>query len=84
LAKSHTLQAGEDFGILRKTPGFLLRKNNFAVDFHVEYAAASFDKLYFNACLFLDFGRQTGGPGEVISLPAIFDGDFWHASPLGA
>src|SRR5262249_4002939 len=41
----------------------------------VEHAVAALDELGLHAELCRDFGRQTGGPGEVVSTDAVLDGD---------
>ena len=41
----------------------------------VEYAAYTLDQLGLRAELLRDLGRQTGGPGKVVSLNAVLDGD---------
>jgi len=52
-----------------------LRENHVAVHLDVKNAAASLDEIDLRAELPLDIGRQPGGPGQVVSLDAVFDGD---------
>lgn len=54
----------------------VLAPDLFAVDVHVEDAAAALDEGAVNAVLFLDRIRQTGGCGAVISLHTKLDRDF--------
>lgn len=55
-----------------------------AVDLDLEDAAAAFDQLNIGAVFIFDQGLRTEGPWFVVSLNAVFDGDF-HApkAPLG-
>ena len=46
-----------------------------AIHLDVKNAAASLDEIDLRAELPLDIGRQPGGPGQVVSLDAVFDGD---------
>jgi hypothetical protein len=53
-----------------------LRKHPSAVHFHLEDAAGRFDELDFRVRKGLaDLGRQTGGPGLIVSDDAEFNGD---------
>jgi hypothetical protein len=47
---------------------------------HFEDAAAAADDLAVDAELFLDFSRQTGGSGEVVSNAAVVDSDVHFCS----
>jgi len=65
----------ENFLVLGKAAGFLLRIDFPAVEDHVEDTSAAFNQLGFAACLLLDRIRQTGGLRMIVSLHAIRDGD---------
>jgi hypothetical protein len=49
-----------------------------SIDVDVEDAARSFDQRRRNRKLLPDRIRQTGGRGKVVSLRAVFDGDFHY------
>jgi hypothetical protein len=51
----------------------LLRKHQPAIGDHFELAARTLDERGVNAERLLDLGRQTGGPGQVVSLNAVRD-----------
>jgi hypothetical protein len=54
----------------------LLGENAASVDLDLEHASGRLDQLYVGVRVGLaDFGRQTGGPGLVVSDDAVFDGD---------
>jgi hypothetical protein len=53
--------------------GFVLAENELAIGDDIEDSAVAGDQLGFHAQLSLDFSRQTGGFGFVISLGAIRD-----------
>ena len=53
----------------------VLGKNQRAVGGDVEDAVAALDELGLHAELPGNFGRQTGGPGQVVSDYAVGDGD---------
>lgn len=63
----------EDFVVLGETPGLVLAVDESAIDPDIEDAAGSGNQLWFNVVGMLDFGRQTGSPGEVASLLAVGD-----------
>jgi len=60
----------------RKPPFPLLREDQLVVDEDIEDPPSALDERGVHTGLFLDGGRQTGGPGEVVSPPAIRDFDF--------
>ena len=62
--------------MLGEAPDVLLVPDLRAVDVYVEDAARPFDQLRLHLELALDRIRQTGGCGEVVSLPTVLDGDF--------
>ena len=59
----------------------VLREEQLAIDGHVEDAAASCFQLGVNAQSLLQFGRQTGSRGLVVSNRAVLDVDL-HMSTL--
>jgi hypothetical protein len=60
----------------------VLAEDSLAVDDHVEDAVVTPNQLGLLAELLLDRGRQTGGLRQVVSAPAVVDGDL-HAFPIG-
>jgi hypothetical protein len=72
------LQLVEDLCVFRKPSRFVLGKDQLAVGFDLENTAAAFDKVHFITGFFFDFGRQTGSPGKVVSLSAVFNGNVRH------
>ena len=58
---------------LRVAPLFMFREDQFAIGHDVEYAGRALNELGFDPCAFADVGRQTGGPGEIVSTNAIGD-----------
>lgn len=64
-------QLGEDFLLLRKAIDGMFGKDHFAVNGHIENPTFSFDELRFDAGLFFDAFRQTGGAGKIVSLSAV-------------
>lgn len=65
-----------NFTVIRKSAFEVLGKHQLVVDVHVEDAAFSLDQFRRETKSFFNFGRQTGGHGEIVSLSAIFDADF--------
>ena len=53
----------------------VLGKNQRAVGSDIEDTAAALDELGLHSELPGNFGRQTGGPGQVVSDHAVGDGD---------
>ena len=72
----------EHFVVFGEAPDLLLVPNLRAIDVYVEDAARPFDQFRLHLELALDRIRQTGGCGEIISLPTILDGDFHLNNPL--
>ena len=70
----------EDLLVRREAVVVLVRVGGLAVDEDLEDAAHAFLQPGGDAVLVLDGGLQTGGLGEVVSLPAIQDLDV-HAQP---
>ena len=65
----------EDLLVGREAVVVLVGVDGLAVDEHLEDAAHAFLQPGGDAVLVLDGGLQTGGLGEVVSLPAIADLD---------
>lgn len=63
----------EDFFILGKTPRGLFREDQLAVDLDIEYATGALNQFGVDSELVLQSGRQTGGLGEIVSFPTVFD-----------
>jgi hypothetical protein len=76
-------QGAEDLVLRRKTAGRSFREDHPAVGDDVEDTAAPFDEIRLDAEMLPDCGRQTGGPGQVVSLAAIGDGQV-HAVLLAS
>jgi len=53
----------------------VLREEQIAIDGDVEDAPVATNQVDGDADLPLDFGRQTGGPGKIVSTPAVGDRD---------
>ena len=58
----------------------MLGENQRIAGLDVKDAAAALDELGIDSYLVLDRGRQTGGPGFVVSLYAIGNGNMHSAS----
>jgi len=71
----------EDLLVTGKPVGRLVGVDDVVVDRHFEDPAEAFLEHCGDAVLLLDGGLQTGGLGEVVSLPAIADLDV-HARLL--
>ena len=65
----------EDLFRLGKSTEGLLGEDQLAVAGDLENASLPFDQPGFDTELLLDLGRQTGGPGEIVSDAAVFDLD---------
>jgi hypothetical protein len=61
----------------------LLRVDQLTVGADLEDAALAFDERRVDALRVLEFGRQTGGPGQVTSLHAVGDLDGGHGLLVG-
>ena len=68
-------QGLEHLAVFGESPHLVLGEDQLAIDGHVEDTAVSLHELDFTAELPLDLGRQTGGPGQVVSANAVLDGD---------
>ena len=58
----------------------LLREDQVAVQHDLELAAAALDQGGVDAALFLELGRQTGGPWKIVSSDAVGDLDLRHGA----
>jgi hypothetical protein len=54
----------------------VLREHELAVGSDIENAVRALDELGLDAERLPDLGRQTDGPGQVVSGNAVGDGDF--------
>ena len=73
----------EDLLVGREAVVVLVRVGSPAVDEDLEDAAHAFLQASGDAVLVLDGGLQTGGLGEVVSLPAVQDLDVHSSTSLG-
>jgi hypothetical protein len=62
----------------------LLGEDQPAVEHHLELPAGTLDERGIDAARLLDLGRQTGGPGKIVSLDAVRDLELGHRVPPGA
>ena len=62
-----------DLSRFRETPGGLLGEDELAFEGHLEGAPTALLKCGLQSKLFLNFVRQTGGLGSVVSNHAVFD-----------
>jgi len=65
----------QDLIVLGETLQLVLAKNPFSIDPHVEDSVLTPNECRVDAEALPDGGRQTGGPGQVVSRHAIGDGD---------
>jgi hypothetical protein len=75
----------EDFSRFCVTAFPGLRKHQFPVHRHIENASGGFHHHSFHVGEFPpQLGRQTGGPGFIVSNDAILDGHFhWASRSIG-
>lgn len=66
-------QEGLHLSLLRKAIQSLLREHQVLVEPHLEDPAGAADQLRVEPETILNRGRQTGGPGLVVSSPAVLD-----------
>lgn len=66
------------FAVLGKAPEGLLGEQRLAVEADLEDPVLALDQLRIEAETLLQFGRQTGGSGLVVSNDAVFDVDSGH------
>jgi hypothetical protein len=64
-----------DLARLGEAAQFLLGEDKVVADGDLEDASVATDQLGLDAELLLDFSRQTGGTGVVVSARAVLDGD---------
>ncbi len=74
-ALSRSLELLQNLPMFRESAAAMLAPQQRSVVLHVEDAAASGNQLTVEAGFLPDLGRQTGGPGIVVSLVAIGDLD---------
>lgn len=72
----------QDLLVLRESPDLVFGEDQSAVDLDVEDPVITGYELGLAVHGFLDLGRQTGGRGEVVSTPAVGDGDLHGMSLL--
>ncbi|MFT5233088.1 MAG: hypothetical protein ACI9UK_002035 [Candidatus Krumholzibacteriia bacterium] len=65
----------KDFIVFGKPVFGFLGKDQLVVDFDFKHTAARSNELWVYSKQRIDFGRQTGSAGFVVSNTAIFDGD---------
>ena len=68
-------ERADDLAGFRKPLLGVLGEDQLAVDDHVEDPVGALDELGLDAERLLDFGRQTGGPRQVLSTRAVGDRD---------
>ena len=61
--------------MLREASDFVFAEDQFAVDFHIEYAAGTFDEFRFDVDRILNCCCQTDSLGRVVSHDAVSDSD---------
>jgi len=71
-----------DLSMLREATRHVLGIEQLVIEFDIEDATASFDELSVQAEFLLNFCRQTGGSGLIISNDAIFNGELHGSSVL--
>jgi len=69
---------------LRKSPEFMFGEDQLTVGFNVEGASERFLQFRGDSETSFDFGRQTGGAGQVVSNNTIADSDFHFFSSRSA
>jgi len=73
------LDSIQDLLMLGESMMFVFGKNKLAINDNIKHSTATPDQVRLDVQLLSQFGRQTGGPGTVVSLHAVSDRDF-HAS----
>ena len=61
--------------MLWKSVQFFLAENQVSVGTNLEDSATTLDQTSGHSVFLVNFGRQTGGLGRVVSLHAVFDTD---------
>lgn len=65
----------QDLVVLGEAPLLTLRVDQLTIHGHLVHTAGAFHEMGLDIELPLDEGRQTGSPGKVVSLAAVFDLD---------
>jgi len=65
----------QDLVVLGEPARPTLREDQLTIRCHLVHTAGAFHELGLDVELLFDEGRQTGGPGKVVSLAAVFDLD---------
>ena len=73
-ARRLPVQELQDLSFLGEAAHLVLGKDHLAVDLDVKYAALTADELGVHAVALLDRGRETRGPGRVVSNLAVGNG----------
>ena len=60
---------------------FVLGEDQFIFHSDVKHSGVSLEEHRFESSGLFNFGRQTGGPGEVVSTDAVGDRDFHRIAP---
>jgi hypothetical protein len=71
----HPGDSGFDFSRLRKSPEFFFGEDQRFVGPDFKYAPQTLDQFGIGSKSLFEVGRQTGGPGLVVSGDAVFDGE---------
>ena len=75
LGRAPRAERADDLARFRKPLLGVLGEDQLAVDDHVEDPVGALDELGLDAERLLEFGRQTGGPRQVLSTRAVGDRD---------
>jgi hypothetical protein len=65
----------QDLVVLREPTLPTLREDQLTIHCHLVHTAGPFQEMGLDVELLFDEGRQTGSPGKVVSLAAVFDLD---------
>lgn len=76
-----SLDGFDNLFMLGKAAHFLLREDLPAVNRDDEIAAPALEQFGIGVKFILQLGGQTGRPGKVVSLHAVFNGDMHTESP---
>ena len=68
----------QDFTGFWKAPLLFLREDQLAVEHHLELPSRALVEHGVDVTQLLDLGRQTGGPGQVVSSNAVGDLERGH------
>ena len=77
---SESAEGVDDLALVGEASLVVFREDLLLTREHVEDASASADELRVCSELRLDLGRQTGGPGQVVSNAAVMDDDLHFGS----